>query len=189
MKISVLSLGILFSLAFVGCQTTTSENPESNTVNTQEIDNNEQESAMDVDAIVAEILTKRKTIETELPEPSEILTNELREKIKQKWSKIHFYTQNGSVVRIKTYPHPSISKRTEEFYLENGKLILAVIQDAEETKRGISEDEMDKMYFYKDGALVKETKNTEEEEYSIKESDGEELLQEVNEYLTIYAKK
>ena len=128
----------------------------------------------------------RKSIEAMLSQPVEVSTQNLREKIKQKWEKIHFYSQGGKVVRIKTYAYPSISSRSEEFYLENEQLILAVVKDRNEKGKSESKSELDKLYYYHDNKMVKELKNSTETEYTIKDSDGEELMQELKEYLEVY---
>lgn len=146
----------------------------------------QEATPMNVDSLVSVINAKRSEIESNLGEPVSIETVNLKAKIKQKWSKIHFYSKGSQVVRIKTYPHDNISQRTEEFYLDNEELILAVIEDDGSGEKGKTADEIDKMYFYYDGALVKELSNANEKEYSIKNSEAEELEQEVKEYLDIY---
>ncbi len=145
------------------------------------------ETNVNTDSLVNQINEQRATIEQSLGEPVVLLTEELKAKIKQKWSKIHFYTKDGSVVRIKTYPYAEISKRTEEFYLENGKLILAVIEDDGTGDKGKLMEDLDKMYYYYNDKLIKEKKQNDEQEFSVRNSDAEELLEEVAEYLELYA--
>ncbi len=108
----------------------------------------------------------------------------MREKINQKWAKFHFYKQGDEVVRIKAYPYAP-SKRTEEYYLQAGDLALAVIEDDGTGPKGKSLDQLDKIYYFKNGEMIKEVNNTNEEEYTVNKSDAEELIQEVNEYLSI----
>lgn len=141
---------------------------------------------IDVDAIVASIDQKRTEIETSIQEPIEISTADLREKTKQKWEKIHFYTQEGEVVRIKAYPHEGISNRTEEFYLDGKSLILVVIEDNGMGAKGKTSEEIDKLYYFNDDEIIKEDHSNEEIKYGIKNSDGEELLGEVHEYLDMF---
>lgn len=143
--------------------------------------------AVNADSVVAAVDLLRRTAEASTASGVEIPTDSLREKIRQKWSRIHFYSDNGQVVRIKTYPHESISKRTEEFYFENGQLVLAVIEDDGSASRG--EESINKMYYYNNGKPVREVGSTSEGEYTIKESDAEELLQEAREYLDIIARQ
>lgn len=146
----------------------------------------EEQPSLNIDSLVKSINEERTSIENELGEPMEITTAELKEKIKQKWSKIEFYNKDDNVVRIKTYPYPGISKRTEEFYLKDRALILAVIEDDGSGDRGKSNDEIDKMYYFHDNELIYEMNELTEKEYSIRESDAEELFSEVSEYLNIY---
>lgn len=138
-----------------------------------------------IDSLVSLIDAKRSTIEQRITNPFVLSTQGLREKTKQKWEKIHFYSIDGEVVRIKTYPYSQISKRTEEFYLEKGSVILAVIEDDGSAERG-SKEAVDKMYYYMNNELIKEKHNNKEKEFTIKYSEAEELLQEVAEYLDIY---
>jgi hypothetical protein len=114
-------------------------------------------------------------------------TTAMREKIKQKWSKIHYYVKDGNVVRIKTYPHESISKRTEEFYFDGGSLIMAVVEDNGENEVG-SGEAINKKYYFNNGKTIGEANKSGETEYNEKNSDGEELLTEANEYMDIYNK-
>lgn len=118
--------------------------------------------------------------------PVEVSTAELREKIKQKWSKLHFYAQNGSILKIKTYPHPAISKRTEEFYVKDNQLVLVVIEDNGEGPKGKPKAELDKLYYFNKGQLAKEVRNNDKAEYTVKQSDAEELLAEFKEYLAVF---
>lgn len=128
----------------------------------------------------------RSAIEALDMEALEIKSSELREKIRQKWSKLHFYIHKGEIVKIKTYPHPEVSKRTEEFYANNNALILVVIEDNGEGKKGKAKTELDKMYYFNNGDLFKEISNDKESEFGIRNSDAEELLAEFNEYLEVY---
>ncbi len=137
---------------------------------------------------VEEIDKTRSEIESLKLSPFEIPTTGLREKIKQKWSKIHFYVQNGIVVKVRTYPYLQITKRTEEFYANKDGLLLAVVEDNREGHEDNDQNEMDKMYYYSNGKLIKELKKEKELEYTIKESDAEELISEFNEYIEIYNK-
>lgn len=190
------------SLAMVAC-TNASQNNEDKAASTENHEENgmmaeeenmghEEEMKADYSGTVAAIDQTRESIETaaESITPVEVSTKELREQIKQKWKKIHFYATDGKVIRVKTYPYNEISKRTEEFYFENGQLILAVIEDdGDGAMHGREKAEMSKMYYYKDGKQIYEVNNTSEEETSIRHSDGERLLQEAKEYLEIYETK
>ena len=183
-------------LAMTACNNTSQSSEAQETSPTEQQDESsmtdesmEEEVKADYSAEVASIDQSRESIETaaESITPVEVSTNELREQIKQKWKKIHFYAKDGKVIRVKTYPYNEISKRTEEFYFENGQLILAVIEDdGDGAMHGREKAEMSKMYYYKDGKQIYEVNNTSEEETSIRHSDGERLLQEAEEYLEVY---
>ena len=116
--------------------------------------------------------------------PREISTKDLHAKIKQKWEKIHFYSKDGQLIKVKTYPYPGISKRTEEFHLDNGKLVLAMIED--DATWGKGKEVLDKMYYFDNDRLIKELHMNEQQEYGIHSSDAEELRSEVFEYAAIH---
>ena len=144
---------------------------------------------VNTDSLVATIDAQRKAIEQSLTEPVVLSTDSLREKVKQKWSKIHYYALDGEVVRIKTYPHEGISTRTEEYYTSNGQLALVVIEDNGNSERGKAKENIDKLYYFNDGELIEEVRDNEEEEYSLRKSDGEELLAEFKEYMDLFPNK
>lgn len=176
------TLAIVLIITLIACNESAKQTEATSAETTTET---ETENSIDL-AAAAAIDQKRSEIESSLSEPTVLSTAALKEKIKQKWEKIHFYTANDKVVRIKTYPYGNISTRTEEFYLENGILILAVVEDNGEGERGKSADQIDKMYYFQNNQIVKEVRG-QEEEYSVKDSDAEELLAELKEYMDIYA--
>jgi hypothetical protein len=178
------------SLGIVACQEPVSTEAEANAEvqveNAQAMEESDNET--DNLARVEEIKALQTQIEnwSKGQEAYTLSTDSLRPKLKQKWSQIHFYSENGMVKRIKTYPHAAVSDRTEEFYFENGALVLAVVED-----HGNAEGEAevaDKMYFYQAGEVIGEENSANEKEYAIKSSDAEELLQEANEYLDLMKK-
>lgn len=174
----LLLTGIVFS-----CNSSQEKHAETATTET------EQKQSLDTDSLVQVINQKRIEIENGLGEAMSVSTAELREKIKQKWEKIHFYTKDNQVVRIKTYPYAKVSTRTEEFYLDNGRLILAVIEDKGEAPKGEALDQLDKVYYFHEDAPIFEKHKEAEGEYSVRNSDAEELLTEVKEYLEIFQKQ
>lgn len=147
-------------------------------------------SGMDKDAIVTSIDGERKAIELAIAdvEPVTISTDSLREKISQKWSKMHVYTIDGNVRRIKTYPHEGISTRTEEFYFKKGKLILAVVEDkgTEADERGVGKDNIDKLFYYENGEFVTAVFKNEDKEDHANQSEKLELQDEAAEYVAIF---
>lgn len=181
------------ALLFTNCGGSEENNNEKQTkeekvviVEKEIIEEPEVEVTINADSAIQAINAKRAQIESELADPTEVPTTELREKIKQKWSKIHFYSVNGNVVRIKTYPYEQISKRTEEFYFNNGQLMLVIIEDNGEGEKGKTSEEIEKLYYYNNGEFFDEENHTSENEYKIKDSDAEELAQEAKEYLDIF---
>ncbi|MCX8149639.1 hypothetical protein [Thermaurantimonas aggregans] len=167
---------------------TTTPTADENVANTAEEESEVRLSKEQIDSLIEFIDSKRALAEDKKDNRIELLTENLREKIKQKWQKIHYYLDGNSVIRIKTYPYENISKRTEEFYFYDGKLILAIIrdsgvEDSEDRNKGI-----DKMYYFNNDAVLKEVNLSDEKEFTIRESDGEELLSEAAEYLTLLPK-
>ena len=188
-KIGLYSIAISLSLFSCQNQVETSE-PVEKEVEPKAAAPAEQDlTDLEKPVLLQEIKDMRKEIESwsKESEPITLSTDSLRAKTKQKWSKIHFYSKDGEVQRIKTYPHAEVSNRTEEFYFRDGELILAVIED-----NGSAEEEAeiaDKMYFFHAGELIGEEKGANEKEYAIKSSDAEELLQEAAEYLDLAQSK
>lgn len=187
MKISKLIIAIAIPFTILSCaekqEVKPTETPETKTT---EVEETIEVSVINTDSIVATIDSKRETIELNLATPVELSTATLREKIKQKWEKIHFYTVDGKVVRIKTYSYASISKRTEEFYFDNEMLILAVIEDDGSAPKGKKIEEMSKAYYFQNNEMIRELKSETKVENTVKDSDAEELLSEANEYLTLF---
>lgn len=173
----------LFSSIFFACN-----NPAKQESIPPASDSTRQETEIQInkDSLIGQIDANREKIERLSIEAIELSTKGMREKIKQKWSKMHFYVQDGIVVKIKTYPYENISTRTEEFYAGADGLQMAVIEDHGEGPKGEPKDKLDKIYYYNKGACIGEQKNNDESEYNIKHSDAEELLAEYNEYLEIY---
>ena len=149
----------------------------------------EQVPASERPALIKQIEAKREAIEAvrEKMQRATLSTSNLRAQIKQKWSKIEFYAENGAVRRIKTYPHESISHRTEEFYFEGGHLIFAYIEDEGMTDEKPGVISGGKAYYYDNGRFVAERNQTGEPEQAIRHSDEERLEQEAMEYLSLYA--
>lgn len=182
MKKIKLTFALLAALMLFSCKSNQENNLQqsSSAKETENIANKENMLT------VEEIDKIRAKVETSDIKPIEVTTSNLREKIKQKWSKIHFYVENDVVVKVKTYPHEQISKRTEEFYATKDGLVLAVIEDNGEGPKGKPKSEIDKMYYFSNGKLIHEHTKGNEKEFTVKESDAEELLSEFNEYLDIY---
>lgn len=190
MKIIKITLILSLIVSMIGCSP--SENKTENTVvktSDMEADMTPADNKMNIDSVVKAIDQRRKFVEENKGEPVSISTADVREKIKQKWEKIHFYSIDGQVARIKTYPYDQISKRTEEFYLDNGKLVLAVIEDDGSGESGKEDKDIDKMFYFHENELIKGVRKGDEKEYGTKNLDAMKLMEEANEYLDIYAKR
>jgi hypothetical protein len=147
----------------------------------------EEARQLDTNLIINTIDNKRLEIENQLDQIDRVVieTGSLRAKIRQKWARIHYYFIDGKVVRIKTYPHEGISTRTEEFYFNEGDLILVTIEDEGLGKRGKEKGLIDKMFYFHEGLFLTEFTSVKERDYNIKEAESSELLQEAGEYLLI----
>lgn len=148
----------------------------------------EREKQMDNLNIVTEInlLVDKIEAEKEKMQCIEILSKDLNSnKIKQKWSKVHFYLEKGTVCRIKTYPYEVNSKQTDEFYFDNDQLIFAILQNNGDQASGKQELNFGRMYYFKDDELVKEINNSQKEVKEVKTSGSKKILEEANEYLEL----
>jgi hypothetical protein len=143
---------------------------------------------INADSIVKSIDAERERIENNLKslQRKSLSTKGMREQIKQKWSKLDFYTENSQVVRIKSYPYANITKRTEEFYFRNGQLIIAFIEDNGLDFKGKEPKRDGKTYYFAGDSLLRESNMTHEQETTIRSSDSERLLQEAKEYLGLF---
>ncbi len=146
---------------------------------------------INADSLVKVIEAENARIESNLKSFKKIIlkTTDLRAQIKQKWSEINYFTENGQIVKVVTLPYPKISKRTEEFTYRNGKLILALIADNGIRESGDQEKQINKEYYYFNDSCFKEDNRSKEKETTIRSSDSERLLQEGAEYLDLFPKK
>ena len=154
-------------------------------------DNPVKTPALNADSLVSRIDIERERIETNLKsfQKKSLSTKDLRAQIKQKWSTIDFFTEKSQIVRIKSYPYKQISQRTEEFYFQNGKLMLAFIEDEGLKFIGKENKRVGKTYYFFNDAVIKEQNQTSEKETTIRSSDSERLLQEAKEYLDLFPQK
>lgn len=176
-------------LLMASCIQVTEKSEQENQKNDDSVSASEEvkeEASLNVDSLLTAIDNYRDKVEMDISDPIEISTEDLRAKIQQKWDRIHFYELNGELVRIKTYPHEEITERTEEFYVKDGQLSLVVIEDDGSGERGKTEGDFDKAYYFHNNEAIKEKKDGEESEFSVKDGDSEELLAEFKEYMEIY---
>ena len=176
----------LLALLLGSCQLQ-DESPSDNADPLESVNTAETPRSLDTNLLVNTIDNKRLEIENQLDQIDRIVieTDSLRAKIQQKWERIHFYLIDGKVVRIKTYPHEAISRRTEEFYFNDGDLILVTVEDDGLGKPGKEKGLIDKMFYFHEGLFLTEYSTSKEREFHVKESESQELRQEAGEYLEI----
>jgi hypothetical protein len=191
MKRAVLCIGII--LVFISCGTNNSgKGKEENTTAAEKQDSlKSKPTAMNIDSVVKVAEAENMRIESSLKKLKRTIlkTTELRDQIKQKWSVIEYYQENGQIVKILTLPYPQISKRTEEFTFKNNKLILAVIADKGIKEGGDVEKAINKEYYYLDDKCIREDNRSKEKEMTIRNSDSERLMEEADEYVGLLPPK
>lgn len=111
----------------------------------------------------------------------------IKENIKQKWEKMDVYYDGDKVVRIQTYPHKGTTERNEEFYIMDGKLAFAFIQDREKHE-GKDMGEPGKEFYFDKDKLIKYENRTDEKSANLEEEMKKyeaNLVSEANDYLQI----
>lgn len=189
-KVTFIALSIGLLTACNASNNQKQETPEQGKEEVKEtkIEESTSEAAPNAMELMKEIDAYRNEVEDNLDKMKSMSADmsAMREQVKQKWSNIEFYMDGDrNLKRVKTYPHEGISKRTEEFYFKEGQLVNAVIED-DGSSKGKEKTFMGKLYYYHDGDLIGEKNMTQESEYSIRDSDGERLLQEAREYIEIF---
>ena len=138
------------------------------------------------DALISKFDENRLAIEAKIHDikPIEITSEYLRDKIRQKWSKIHIYTENGVILRIKSYPYETISDRCEEFYFYEGKLAMVVMENDGDWTQSQDVSKLDKVFYFENGKLIFEKGGA--SPYNSLEDMSHELIQEAVEYTHLY---
>lgn len=114
--------------------------------------------------------------------------DKIKENIRQKWEKMDVYYEGDKVLRIQTYPHTGVSGRNEEFYIMDGKLVFAFIQDKEEKHEGKDMGEPGKEFYFDKDKLIKYENRTDEKSANLEEEMKKyeaTLVSEANDYLEI----
>jgi hypothetical protein len=120
-----------------------------------------KKNTVNKDEIVAKITTFRAAGEKKLVDESlkkkvvELKSTSASEDTKQKWEKFDAYYDGDKLVRLQVYPHKGISERTEEFYLMDGKLVFAFIQDKGPKAEGKDAGLPGKEFYFDNGKLIK----------------------------------
>jgi hypothetical protein len=155
----VIILGItVLSFTAINCSkdTTKKDTPTDKTKVTDSV----KAPVVNVDEIVTKISTFRAAGERKMNEKSltkkEVILKDSKatEDTKQKWEKVEGYFDGGKLLRLQVYPHKGISTRTEEFYIMDGKMVFAFIQDGEKHE-GQDMGEPGKEFYFDNDKLVK----------------------------------
>lgn len=110
--------------------------------------------------------------------------------IRQKWEKMDVYLDStGLVRRIKLYPHPGISKRSEEYYYDASGLFFVYISDTGAETENNDEGKPGKEFHFHDGKLIEYDDSSGDEETVSKDEEGKSyeirLLSESKEWLRV----
>jgi hypothetical protein len=126
--------------------------------------------AADNESLVAQIDKYRQEGEKKLLE-KKFTKKEVRFKgertsdtLAQRWEKMEAYYEVDQVIRIQLYPHPGVSQRTEEFYLQGNRLVFAFIQDRGPKHEGQDTGEPGKEFYFDHDRLIKMVDRTGEGE-------------------------
>lgn len=174
MKKNIYTLIILFIAAsFISCG---KDNVKKNDSidKTKVTDTVKKQTTVNVDETVAKISKYRADGEIKLNNKSftkkeiSLKGDNVKANIKQKWEKVDAYYEGNNLVRIMFYPHKGQSERTEEFYIMNGKLVFAFIQDNEKHE-GHDTGEPGKEFYFDNDKLIKYINTTGEKESNLEE--------------------
>ena len=170
---------IFVFLSFVlGCKETPKQEGEKDKT---KIADTTKKSPGNTDELVAKIQKYRAEGEEKLNKKSltkkeiELKGDEIKENIKQKWEKMDAYFDGDKLVRIQMYPHKGVSERTEEFYVRDGSLVFAFIQDKGPKHEGKDAGEPGKEFYFDGDKLIKFVNSTKEE---VKNTDEEKKMYE-----------
>ncbi|HMK05018.1 MAG TPA: hypothetical protein VK489_12530 [Ferruginibacter sp.] len=75
--------------------------------------------------------------------------------LKQKWAKMDVYSDSSGIRKIKVYPHPGVSQRSEEFYFDDGKMFFTFIADSGLHKENYDEGIAGKEFHFLNGKLIR----------------------------------
>jgi hypothetical protein len=184
---------LLLSFVFFNCGKDTTKK-ETDTDKTKVTDTTKKTQQINKDEIVTKISNYRAEQEKKLVDNAfkrktvDLKSTNANEDMKQKWEKFDAYYDGDKLERLQVYPHKSISTRTEEYYLMDGKLVFVFIQDKGLKSEGKDKGEPGKEFYFDNGKLIKyvntsgEKAKDEEAEMKMYES---KLPVEVNELIDI----
>ena len=168
---------LLLSIIFLNCGKDTTKK-ETGTDKTKVTDTTQKtpQNTINKDEIVTKISDYRAAGEKKLVDNAfkrkvvDMKLTNASEDTKQKWEKFDAYYDGDKLVRLQVYPHKGISERTEEYYLMDGKLVFAFIQDKGPKNEGKDKGEPGKEFYFDNGKLIKYVNNTGREEANLDES-------------------
>ena len=185
-----LSVGVFFTLAFrfdpvFGREKSQSNKQADKAGMTLETYRNSQDSLIDVwnqDRILVEV-------ERSKLEQIEYFVNvEDVPEIYAKWDRIHFYHDNGELLRVKTYPHQGNGDRSEEFYYKNNSLYMVVIEEHGADLIGRSSSFEGRRYYFKSGELFFQSNDSGEDRFTEKGEAESKLVEEGKKYQVLFQK-
>lgn len=175
--IAVLSMFLIFSCG----KDSTKKDGDTDKTKVTDTTKKTTQNPVNTDEVVAKISKYREAGEKKLVDNSfkrktlELKTSAANEDTKQKWEKVDGYYDGDKLVRIQTYPHKGISERTEEFYVMDGKLVFAFIQDKGPKHEGKDTGEPGKEFYFDNGKLIKYNNTSGEK---VKDEDAEKKMYE-----------
>lgn len=135
---------------------------------------------------------EKKIVDNKFTRKEVALTGDnIKETIRQKWEKVDAYYEGTTLVRLQLYPRKGVSERTEEFYLMDGKLVFAFIQDKGPKHEGKDMGEPGKeLYFHNDKLIKFEDRSGEQASHADQEKQMYEtrLPYEISELLDVLKK-
>ncbi len=156
-RITTIAVLLILSFFAVNCSKDVKKDVLSDKTKTDTV---KTTAPVNVEEIVTKISTYRAAGEKKMNEKTltkkEVVIKDSKasEDTKQKWEKVEGYFDGGKLLRLQVYPHKGISTRTEEFYIMDGKMVFAFIQDGEKHE-GQDMGEPGKEFYFDNDKLVK----------------------------------
>jgi hypothetical protein len=158
---------LLLSFTFINCgNDTTKKVSDSDKTKVTDTVKKTVQNTVNTDEIVAKISKYRaegekKLVDKTFKKKTVVLNKtDAKERTKQKWENVDAYYDGDKLVRLQTNPHKGISERTEEFYVMDGKLVFAFIQDIGPKNEGKDTGEPGKELYFDNGKLIKYSNTT-----------------------------
>ena len=148
---AALAAGTLAAFAMEETKPTANSNASATDTKSTAASNNQNpdERVRTIDAHVVKVeerlsqLTRKETI---------LKPNALVKVTDEKWAKMHTYSDGASLERLKVYPSAG-SKKTEEFYYDNGSLVFVFVEAEGAGKEGHDANAKGTKYYFGDKGL------------------------------------